>query len=134
MSDCVTACAHRDGLEIRHAEAAAEGVVFAAVELQQVGPHVAHDLAHFVRRVIHEQRHRVQPSAQCFRMSAAARGDAEPARTALGEYQADRVDAELGTATPMSPRPGHAAELDRGCGQRGDAHSVTSAGRPHSAG
>src|SRR5207342_465192 len=48
---------HCHRLEIGDAKAAAERIVLVTVELQQGRAHVAHDVAHFLLRVVAEQGH-----------------------------------------------------------------------------
>ena len=48
---------HGDGLEERHSERGAEGVVLTAVELQEIGLHVLDNRADIDGSVVHHQRH-----------------------------------------------------------------------------
>ncbi len=104
--------AHGQHLHERQAEAPAEGVAFAAVELQQVGLELAHDGFDLAAGVVHEQGHGVHQRRDGLAQGFGARG-VEAARAAGREDQADGVHAQLDGQADVTGA-GHAAEFDPG--------------------
>src|SRR5690606_37425438 len=77
--------------------------------------HHAHDVAHLLHRVVHEQRHHVDQRRQCVAHHARLL-DVYAARTVAGEHEADRVGPQFAGQAHVAG-PGHAAELDPGAEQ-----------------